>query len=103
MKRSLLNPSDDQVLRRLNGSKRRVRAQNHIDFFASSTSIDSNSSSTKSSIGRKTRIFQRGSMAICKVILTIQSASSEAEDSPNNDVYFIFLFEFFTVSVYFEI
>ena len=87
MKRSLLDPSDDRVLRRVGHSKRRVRAQNDIDFFASSTSIDSNSSSVKASIDRKTRVLQRGSSPVCNVILTIQSASSEDSSS---DVQYIF-------------
>ena len=91
MKRTLLDPSDDRVLRQLSRSKRRVRAQNNIDFFASSTSIDSNSSSAKTSMGRKTRVIQRGSSPVCNIILTIQSASSD--DSTSDVQYFIQQFD----------
>ena len=90
---SLLEPETERIPSRLQSNKRRIRAHSHLDFYASSSSNESLSTSHRRSPRRMTnrRRFESStrrispSSPICDVILTIQAASS-AEESQSDEV-----------------
>lgn len=91
--RSLLDPNIDRGINRK--TKRRVRAQNFLDF--SSSSKESLTESRRKKCPRPQLVtYHRGSFPKCGVIVTVQAASSpDCSEDFVKEVLPLFLFTIF--------